>query len=310
MRWLGTSALGLLFLAAAPQSPDPELASISTTTRPSLREAAPARYEAQDASPNPAFAQPTVAASASPEAAASQDPVVANLRLKVERLEAGVTSLAQIASYRATLQKQEVVGGNLLDEQTIELKCRHEPFSVYLVWTTGDAGREVLYVHGENDGKLIAHDGGWKARIPAFSLAVDSPLALRDSRYPVTQAGLLNLARTMLDIHREDLQRNNVLSCELTPGTFDGRDCLVFTTVYKSAETSPVYRKSITSIDREWNLPISTVHYEWPAPDKQIPAEELDQHTLIESYSFRGIELTQDLTARDFDRTNNEYRFR
>jgi len=234
----------------------------------------------------------------------------ANLAHKVRLLEQGEAFLAGITSYRATLTKQELVGDELVGEQTIEMKCRHEPFSVYLNWRTGDPGREVLYVQGANNDCLIAHDGGWKARIPAFSLAVNSPLALRDARYPVTHAGLLNLSRMMLAIHRNDLKLANVKECSLHPGEFDQRPCLVFTTVYNSSETSPTYRKSITMIDREWNLPVSTRHFEWPQSESTVDEESLDAETLIESYSFTGVTLSGDLTPQDFDRSNPDYRFR
>jgi hypothetical protein len=192
----------------------------------------------------------------------SADESKANLARKIRMLEKGEAFLAGIDSYCATLSKQEVVDGELLDEQKIELKCRQKPFSVYLNWLTVDPGREVIYIEGQNDGKLIAHDGGWKARIPAFTLDPECRLAMRDARYPVTTAGLANLTKTMLDIHREDVQRDNVASCIAEENlAFDGRNCIVFTTHYKSAGSSPTYRKSITCIDEEWNLPVYSRHF-------------------------------------------------
>ncbi len=230
---------------------------------------------------------------------------------KVTRLKRGLEFLQEVPDYSAILRKQEFVKSDLLDEQTILIKCRHKPFSVYLNWLTVEAGREVLYVDGKNHGKMIAHDGGWKARIPAFSLDTDGLLAMRDARYPVTTAGLVGLIQIMLGVHQQDLVQSNFATCEAETGRmFDGRICDMFTTKYKSPEESPIYRKSITLIDREWNVPLQSRHFEWPKPQLPIAECDLDQATLIESYSFTEVQLRCNLTDHDFDRTNPEYRFR
>lgn len=246
-------------------------------------------------------------------AATSDDSeAMATLKRKVALLEQGEKFLAGIDCYTATLAKQEVVGNELLEEQTIQLKCRQKPFSVYLVWTAGDTGREVIYVEGQNDGKMIAHDGGWKARLPAFKLEPNCRLAMLDSRYPVTHAGFAALTTMMLDLHREDVAKNSGLAmCRAEEDqTFDGRPCTVFTTEYSSQAASPIYRKSITYIDNEWNLPVHSKHFEWPATGKDADDANPDDSTLIESYSFTNVEMGCGLSESDFDRRNPEYRFR
>jgi hypothetical protein len=233
------------------------------------------------------------------------------LRRKVELLQRGRDFLKSIPDYTAQMSKQEVVRGQLLDEQTIFVKCRHQPFSVYLLWLTSDVGREVLYVDGSNNGKMIAHDGGWKARIPALTLPTDGTLAMRDARYPVTTAGLLGLIDIMLGVHEADLVQANYASCELDLSqSFDGRPCLTFTTCYKSPETSPVYRKSITLIDQEHSVALYTRHFEWPNRGAKYAEAELDDATLTESYKFTEMSFDRHLSELDFDRTNPEYRFR
>ena len=232
------------------------------------------------------------------------------LRYKVALLKRGRDALRLVKCYTAQLRKQEVVRGELLDEQVMSIKCRHHPFSIYLVWQIGDVGREAIYVEGKNNGKLIAHDGGWKSRLPAFSMLTDGSLAMKDARCPITTAGLLGLTEAMIEIHQNDLKRSNFASCEIDPhGRFDGRPCSMFTTKYKSADDSPVYRKSITLIDHKWNLPVQTKHFEWSTTGKTKPETELDRETIIESYSFTDIKLGCQLTDHDFERTNLEYHF-
>lgn len=233
------------------------------------------------------------------------------LQRKLEFLERGRSFLRSIPGYTAQFSKQEVVGGELLEEQIIFLKCRHQPFSVYLLWETGDAGREVLYVEGANLGRLLVHDGGWKSRLPALSLTPDCAWALHDSRYPVTSAGLLGLIEIMVRTHRDDLSHSNFAACELhTDSDVAGRPCLEFVTRYKNSEVSPKYRKSITRIDEEWNVPLESQHFEWPRDRADRTPDELDPATLIEWYRFTDIDFGYRPEELDFDRANPAYRFR
>lgn len=233
------------------------------------------------------------------------------LRNKLEHLESGRHSLLAVDGYTGVFQKQEVVNGVLLDEQTIAIKCRHRPFSIYLVWLTGDVGREVIYIEGQNNGNMIAHDGGWKSRIPALTLPVDCTLAMRDARYPVTRAGIVGLIDIMRGVHEHDLLKSNIQTCEIDEHRqFEGRPCSMFTTRYRSRHDSPVYRKSVTLIDHEWRVPVHTRHFEWPATSTTLEESQLDESTLLECYSFTDLKLNCNLTDHDFDRKNPEYRFR
>jgi hypothetical protein len=209
------------------------------------------------------------------------------------------------------MAKQELVDGELLPEQVIELKCRQHPFSVYLRWESFDPGREVLYIEGANRNRLLGHDGGWKARLPALSLSPHSSLAMRDSRYPVTRAGFGGLIELMLDVHQNDLEQGNLAACEERPNVpFEGRECREFSTTYRSPAASPVYRKSVTLIDREWNVPLSSRHYEWPRAGTSESGPDLDAATLIEAYEFTDVDFEHPLTDADFDRRNDGYAFR
>jgi hypothetical protein len=245
------------------------------------------------------------------EALSPQEQSLRALRKKMEMLERGRQFLDEIPDYTAQFSKQELVDGELLEEQTMLLKCRHKPFSIYLQWLTGDVGRELLYVEGTNDGEMLVHGGGWKARLPALSISPTSSLAMKESRYPVTSAGLKALVDIILRIHADDLVKNNIERCDQLPDQdFDGRKCAVFVVYYKNAELSPTYRKSIVLIDKAWNIPLYTRNFCWPADQAPETAEELDDATLIEFYTFTDIQFRQQLAEVDFDRTNAEYRFR
>ncbi len=233
------------------------------------------------------------------------------LKLKMALLEKGRTFLESIPDYTAQFSKQELVHGELLEEQSIHLKCRHRPFSVYLKWETGDEGREVLFIEGQNDDEMIVHGGGWKARLPALSISPTSSLALKESRYPITNAGILELAKTMLSVHEQDIKAGSIAKCEkLADQEFDGRPCETFLVEYRDATVSPTYRKSMTLLDKEWHIPVYARNFGWANEGSTATGEQMDEETLIEYYTFAEIHFRQQLAEVDFDRTNEDYRFK
>jgi hypothetical protein len=228
--------------------------------------------------------------------------------LNVLLLERGCAQFKKTSDYTATFLKQERLGGTLGEVQTLKLKMRHEPFSVYMKWTTGDKGRELIYVDGQNDGKLLVQPGGWKGRLTG-TLALDpaGTLAMSETRHPVTKAGLVALGESLLEYHHKNLASPSGWQCELQgQQTVAGRDCYVFVVHYDSPEVCEIYRKSLQYIDCELSLPICVKNYTWPA-DAAAPAS--DDDTLIESYTYTDIRFAQRLADADFDQTNSSYRF-
>ena len=214
------------------------------------------------------------------------------LAAKIQLLEKGVQFLEKTPDYTATFVKQELVNGDLLDEQEMEMKVRHAPFSVYLKWTTGEVGREVLFVDGANNGKMTAHGGGWKARLPAVSIEPTCGLAMAESRYPVNKAGLFELAKMMLQIHKDDLAQKKISRCEkLVDQVFDGRPCHAYLIEYRDRSVSENYRKSISLIDKEWSIPVYTRNFGWLNDNAPENPEELDTASLLEFYSYSSIKF-------------------
>lgn len=248
---------------------------------------------------------------ASAAASPVDDIALNDLDGKIRLLERGMEYLSKVPNYTAVFVKQELVNGELLDEQEMEMKVRHQPFSVYLKWSTGEVGREVLYVDGLNDGRITAHGGGWKARLPTVSLEPTGSMAMAESRHPITKAGLYCLAQMMVEAHREDLQRQNYSRFEKLPDEeFDGRPCHVFLIEYRDRQASELYRKSITYIDKEWSIPVYAKNYGWLNGEVPSDPAEYDAATLLEYYSYANIKFRPNLVAMDFDHANGEYGFK
>lgn len=228
---------------------------------------------------------------------------------KMAMLERGIAYLESIPDYTAQFLRQEFVGDCLLDEQEMAMKVRHAPFSVYLKWISKPVGREVLYVAGDNDGEFLVREAGWKSKLGTMSLAPDSALAMQDSRHPVTQAGILELAKTIRDHHVNDRKTNNIRSCVcLGTQEFDSRPCTAFLVEYASAELSPMYRRSLTLFDQEWSIPVYIKNFGWPEAGAEATGDELDAATLLEFYAYTNVKLRALMTADAFDRQNADYR--
>src|SRR5436189_3997750 len=90
-------------------------------------------------------------------------------------------SLESVRDYQCLIIKRENVNGAMIT-QTMEMKFREEPFSVYLKFQEPSPGRETLFVRGQNDNKLLAHEGsGLKSLVGTVPLALDDPRVRADN---------------------------------------------------------------------------------------------------------------------------------
>ncbi len=247
-------------------------------------------------------------------AAAPIDPNVLTGRwamlFNVMLLKNGCERFEKVNDYRATLYKQERIGGELGEGQTTQLKVRHEPFSVYMKWLTGDRGRQLIYVDGQNDGNMLIQLGGVKGRLlGVLQIDPNGAQSKKESRYPITGAGLLNMARKILQHRERDLANNcEGVHCEVHDDQMlNDRPCYLFVTTYDSPDYSETYRKSMLYVDKELSLPVCVRNYTWAV---DADPEKLDEQTLIEFYSYSDIETGIELADPDFDAGNRKYRMR
>lgn len=225
----------------------------------------------------------------------------------VSQLERGIDHLERVPSYTAIFEREERIDGEMKEPQQMELKLRHAPFSVYMKWLNGDKGRELLYTANENDGRMLVKLGGWKGNLlPTLKLDPHSERAKTESRHPVTQAGLVNLAREIIHHRQRDLKTGVLPKCSVTPGLlFEGRRVTKLEVEYDSQSNSSVYRKAITLIDEELNLPVYVENYTWPNQN----TKNLDEETLVERYAYTEIRIEDQLADAIWDHGNPDYRF-
>lgn len=233
------------------------------------------------------------------------DPVLQLARDALENMHLNVRD------YTAVLEKQERVGGQLKDPVQIELKVMHadpdqpldEEFKLHayfhFIAPEGVAGREVIWVDGENDGKLIAHDTGFRGLI-RVSLDPEGLLAMIDNRYPANRVGLENLLRKLIE---KGLNNRDVAHVQVTIDDdyeWEGQKVTQIVVIHPQPQPGLDFHRAEILIDRQRQLPLAFWSYLWPPADGgELPLEE--------KYIYRNIQLNVGLTKADFDPDNPEY---
>ncbi|HBO43357.1 MAG TPA: hypothetical protein DD670_05380 [Planctomycetaceae bacterium] len=250
----------------------------------------------------------TVALDTSP--AEGEHPLAPLVRYAQDR----VTSLdAEIRDYTCTLVKQERIDGRLRKPDYIFVKLRHQrvengkvmtPFSVYLRYLAPRdlKDREVLYVEGRNEGKMIARRGGSRLAHVTTTLLPDSRLAMHWGRYPLTEIGIKTLTERLVEVGLEELAYGECEVKYLEGAKINGRSCIVVQVTHPVKRDYFRYHMARVFIDRELMLPVHYVSYDWPEQEGGEPE-------LMEQYTYVDLKLNPGLTDRDFDPRNKEYQF-
>jgi hypothetical protein len=167
-------------------------------------------------------------------------------------------------------------------------------------------GREVIYVAGRNDGKLTAHDGG-SGIIAAIKSAVTvnldptSARAMRGNKYPITDVGMQNLLKKLIEVATEDLKYDEVEVKTFNNTKINGRVCTCLQSVHPKGDH---FRFHIARIylDDELQVPIRYESYGWPQ-------REGEQPPLLEEYTYLNLKINNGFADGDFDKSNANYNF-
>jgi len=239
-----------------------------------------------------------------------EHPLAPALRIAREGLE---NIRNNVRDYSCTLVKRERVDGKLLDAEYIFTKIRRErledgrvkaPFSVYMRFVAPKAikGREVLYIKGQNNGKLLGHEGGRLKAIPAVWLDPDSR-GTRNKRYPITEVGIENLVGQLIEVAEEDSKYGECEVYIFDNAKVNGRACKCIHVIHPVPRKNFRFHKAQIFIDQELNLPIRYASWSWPTKKGGAPV-------LLEEYTYTNLKLNCGFTDDDFNRDNPTYDFR
>jgi outer membrane lipoprotein-sorting protein len=228
------------------------------------------------------------------------------LQPALDLAQQGLTKIsANIKDYSATVVKRERIDGKLGEHEYMFAKIRQQPFSVYLYFLGPDAvkGQEVIYVNGLNDGNMLAHAGsGVRAMVGTVSLKPQSMLAMQGNRYPVTEIGVENLAKRLVEVAEHDKQFGE---CEVNfypNAKVNGRICTCVQVMHPVPRRNFRFHLARVFIDDELTIPIRYEAYDWPQ-------EAGGQPVLLEEYTYMNVKINNGFTDADFDPKNTAYKF-
>ncbi len=236
-------------------------------------------------------------APAIPKAVADNHP----LKPYLNKAEESLLATKSLKDYSAVLFKQEMVQNKLLT-QTMFGKFRHEPFSVYLKFQDPHAGREVIYVDGQNKGKLLAHDTGFRALAGTVQYIPTSKEAMAENRYPITQAGMLKMLETVIAQWQAEAQYQEVVVKDIATVKVGEEPCLMLEVVHPQPRDHFKFHKTRLYLHAKTQLPIRVEQFGWPVKEGGEPV-------LMEEYTYTEIKTNVSLSDVDFDKTNKAYQF-
>jgi hypothetical protein len=222
-------------------------------------------------------------------AAAPQTAPVAFLEESILRYQRDVTG------FTLTMQKQELIGGQLQKKEIVKAAFRDEPHCVYMEWLEGARKAErVLYVENENEGKMLVRPTPLLRKLAGDIVPreVDSADARSSGRLTMNEFGLKKaMLRTLTGwqaaashgtLHVEYLG-------EQSPKETGDRPCYVLRrTQYAHPEADGVTELTIF-VDKETLLQVGSI-------------ARGEGGKLIGEYYFRDIVLNPEFSSGQFTR--------
>ncbi|MEX0585864.1 MAG: DUF1571 domain-containing protein [Pirellulales bacterium] len=259
----------------------------------------------------------TTAKPALPDSApqAPSRPIIKNhpFQAAIERARRALVGIEAIKDYSAvTVKLERDWSGKRGERQFMFAKIRHKPFSVYLRFLAPleARDREVLFVEGKNDGMLLAREspnrpglvGAAAALIGTRPYPPNGPIPMSGNRYPITEIGILNLTKRLVEVGVNDMQYAEAEAKYYPNAKVNERSCEAWAFIHPVKRPYFRFHRAEVFIDKELNLPIRYASYTWPL-------KEGDPPILLEEYTYTKLKLNNGFTDGDFDRSNPKYMF-
>jgi len=243
-------------------------------------------------------------------------PLDAVLRLAKDAME---THKRLHRTYRATVRKRERIGKDLGPESKMELKLRYRhvdsqsglrQMDVYLKFLEpkSQAGRELIWKEGFNDGLMVVHEAGF-LNITKIELSPTSRLAMLGNRYPVSDIGIERLLTKLLAKGNRDRQLGDCQVNLIDSVDVAGRNCKRIEVCHPEREVTigdktieHEFYKAIIDIDHQHGVPIRYASYMWPENSDGQPV-------LDEEFFYENLVINTELDDQDFDPDNPAYNY-
>lgn len=212
-----------------------------------------------------------------------------------------ISKAQAMSGYECTFSKKEVVGSEMVS-QTMKMKVRHQPFSVYMYFLEPSKGREVIFVDGKNDNKLQVHETGLAALIGTLSLAPEDSRVMAENRYPITRAGLKNMLESVVLQWEEETKYAETEVKYFEDAKVGDYKCRVIESSHPQPRKQFKFHMTRLWIDEKSGLAVRVQQFGFPKKKDAKPP-------MLEDYAFTSIKPELRLSDRDFDVNNPSYNY-
>jgi hypothetical protein len=228
--------------------------------------------------------------------------------LKFARAESGYLT-RHVQSWTCRLTKRERIDGELQENNFLDFELQEElrdatgitrPMRLFLTFYAPSEvkGRKVLFIEGQNQGKMLVRKGGKRFNYAIVRIEPNSESAQRESLVPITDMGfsrLLNRQIEVLESHaRIDPTGENTKVQHFTNGKINNRPCEVIRITHEKKQSGLQFHEANMYIDNELHVPVRIDASDWPAnADEPLP--------LIAEYTFTDLQLNVDFPEATFD---------
>jgi outer membrane lipoprotein-sorting protein len=214
--------------------------------------------------------------------------------------KAGLAEIdAKIQDYSCIVTKEEAINGVLGESQTMFVRVRHQPYSVYMYFLQPFKGREVLYVDGKYNGKLVAMSDGLLRSMGRVKLNIHGDMAMKGQKYPITKFGIRTLTAELIQVAEQDVKFGECSVNVRHNAAIDKRPCTRIEVIHPTPRKNFRFHIARIYIDNELRIPVRYGSWMWPRqPGEKPPLEE--------QYTYRRIKLNNGYDDSTFDEDNPE----
>ena len=209
-----------------------------------------------------------------------------------------------VRDYTCLFYRQEWVDGHLREKETIRVKFRKTPLSLYMKWIAEPhQGRETLFVAGKNQDRIKVHQGGLLGGIN-INLNPLGHMARNSCRHTVYEAGIgytIGLLRDGLQLAK--VGKNGVFT-DLGRKTYEGLNVRCYRAVFPGSEVKP--DNTYCAVKGKYHAADTTVCIDDRNHLPVVVENRNASGQLIEYYVNKDLQLNTGLTDMDFSPDNPE----
>jgi hypothetical protein len=214
-----------------------------------------------------------------------------------------------VRDFSCRLVKRERIGGFLQDMHFIDMEVREgvyqdgrvvQPLSLYLHFLGPKevVGRNILYVEGQNEGKMLVRNGGKHFDYVIAKIDPLSDTARDETLVPVTDVGFDRLLGKMIDVldkHRQiDATGNNSRAERISGAKINNRTCTVIRITHPRPMEGLEFHVANVFVDDGLHAPVRVDYSDWPkTAGGKAP--------LIAEYTYTNLKLNVGLPNNAFN---------